>query len=78
MVSVKVLLNSLEKVKAFVSIVGKFDADMQMVSDKYVVDAKSIMGLFSMNLLEPMTLVIKADNPACVNVLDDIRPYVYG
>lgn len=78
MVSVSVLLNSLEKVKDFVSIVGKFDADMQMVSDKYVVDAKSIMGLFSMNLLEPMTLVIKADNPVCTNVLYDIRPYVYG
>ena len=78
MVSVRVLLNSLEKVKSFVSIVGKFDADMEIVSGKYIVDAKSIMGLFSMNLLEPMTLVIKADNPACVNVLDDIRPYVYG
>ena len=78
MVSVRVLLNSLEKVKSFVSIVGKFDADVQMVSDKYIVDAKSIMGLFSMNLLEPMTLVIKADNSVCVNVLDDIRPYVYG
>ena len=78
MVSVRVLLNSLEKVKSFVSIVGKFDADVQMVSDKYIVDAKSIMGLFSMNLLEPMTFVIKADNSVCVNVLDDIRPYVYG
>ena len=78
MVSVKVLLNSLEKVKDFVSIVGKFGADMQMVSGKYSVDAKSIMGLFSMNLLEPMTLVIKADNSVCTNVLYDIRSYVYG
>ena len=78
MISVRVLLNSLEKVKNFVSIVNKFDAEIQIVSDTYIIDAKSIMGLFSMNLLEPMTLVIKADNSACVNVLDDIRPYVYG
>ena len=54
----KVLLNSMDKVKCFVDTVTKFEADVDLVSGKYNVDAKSIMGIISLNLTRPIELVI--------------------
>ena len=45
MKSVKISLNSIDKVKAFVNEVTKFDSDFDLVSGRYVIDAKSIMGI---------------------------------
>ena len=47
MTSVEVSLNTIDKVKAFVNEVCKFEADFDLVSGRYVIDAKSIMGIFS-------------------------------
>lgn len=54
----KVLLNSMDKVKCFVDTVTKFEADVDLVSGKYNVDAKSIMGIISLNLTRPIEVVI--------------------
>ena len=54
----KVLLNSMDKVKCFVDTVTKFEADVDLVSGKYNVDAKSIMGFISLNLTRPIEVVI--------------------
>lgn len=48
MKTVKISLNSIDKVKAFVNEVTKFDAEFDLVSGRYVIDAKSIMGIFSL------------------------------
>ena len=45
MKTVKISLNSIDKVKAFVNEVTKFDAEFDLVSGRYVIDAKSIMGI---------------------------------
>ena len=50
MKTVKISLNSIDKVKSFVNEVTKYDYDFDLVSGRYVIDAKSIMGIFSLDL----------------------------
>ena len=58
MKTVKISLNSIDKVKAFVNEVTKYDAEFDLVSGRYVIDAKSIMGIFSLDLSKPIDLNI--------------------
>ena len=60
MKTVKICLNSIEKVKSFVNDITMFDADFDLVSGRYVIDAKSIMGIFSLDLSKPIDLNIHA------------------
>jgi phosphocarrier protein HPr len=50
----EVTLNSVEKVSAFVNLVSKVEDDIDLVSGRYVVDAKSILGIFSLDLSKPI------------------------
>ena len=50
MKTVKISLNSIDKVKSFVNEITKYDYDFDLVSGRYVIDAKSIMGIFSLDL----------------------------
>ncbi|MBR1629137.1 MAG: HPr family phosphocarrier protein [Lachnospiraceae bacterium] len=59
MKSVKVNINSIDKVKKFVNILTKYDGDFDLVSGHYVIDAKSIMGIFSLDLSEDLELVLQ-------------------
>ena len=56
MKTVKISLNSIDKVKSFVNDLTKFDTDFDLVSGRYVIDAKSIMGIFSLDLSKPIDL----------------------
>ena len=62
MKTVKISLNSIDKVKAFVNVVTKYDAEFDLVSGRYVIDAKSIMGIFSLDLSKPIDLNIHSEN----------------
>ena len=62
MKTVKICLNSIDKVKAFVNEVTKYDAEFDLVSGRYVIDAKSIMGIFSLDLSKPIDLNIHSEN----------------
>ena len=63
MTSVTVNINSIDKVKRFVSAITSFDNDFDLVCDRYVIDAKSIMGIFSLDISKPIDLNIhNADN----------------
>ena len=62
MKTVKISLNSIDKVKAFVNEVTKYDAEFDLVSGRYVIDAKSIMGIFSLDLSRPIDLNIHSEN----------------
>ena len=61
MKTVRISLNSIDKVKSFVNDLAKFDVDFDLVSGRYVIDAKSIMGIFRLDLSEPIDLNINAD-----------------
>lgn len=64
MKTVKISLNSIDKVKSFVNDITKFDCDFDLVSGRYVIDAKSIMGIFSLDLSKPLTLNVHNDDDA--------------
>lgn len=62
MKTVRISLNSIDKVKSFVNDLAKFDVDFDLVSGRYVIDAKSIMGIFSLDLSKPIDLNIHSEN----------------
>ena len=66
MKTVKISLNSIDKVKSFVNDITKFDSDFDLVSGRYVIDAKSIMGIFSIDMSVPVELSIHDENAAGV------------
>lgn len=61
MKTVQISLNSIDKVKSFVNDITKFDSDFDLVSGRYVIDAKSIMGIFSLDLSKPIDLNIHSE-----------------
>ena len=56
-----ILLNSINDVKNFVNTVNKYDFDVDLTSGRYVVDAKSIMGIFSLDLSKPIKVEVFSD-----------------
>lgn len=51
-----ILLNSIQDVKEFVNIVNKYDFEVDLISGRYAVNAKSIMGIFSLDLSKKILL----------------------
>ncbi|MCR4797085.1 MAG: HPr family phosphocarrier protein [Lachnospiraceae bacterium] len=74
MKTVKISLNSIDKVKSFVNIISQYDSDFDLISGRYVIDAKSIMGIFSLDLSQNIDLTIHADNDT--EILDSIREFI--
>ncbi|MCR5388676.1 MAG: HPr family phosphocarrier protein [Lachnospiraceae bacterium] len=74
MKTVTVLLNSIDKVKSFVNTISKYDVEFDLVSGRYVIDAKSIMGIFSLDLSKPIELKIHSDSVD--GILAAIEPYL--
>lgn len=75
MKTVTISLNSINKVKAFVNDITKFDSDFDLVSGRYVIDAKSIMGIFSLDLSKPIDLNIHSEDDVNA-ILDVLKPYL--
>lgn len=75
MKTVQISLNSIDKVKAFVNAISAFDFDFDLVSGRYVIDAKSIMGIFSLDLSKPIDLNIHSETDEAA-VLEAIKPYL--
>ena len=67
MKTVKISLNSIDKVKS--------DYDFDLVSGRYVIDAKSIMGIFSLDLSKPIDLNIHADDNV-EEIMEMLKPYL--
>jgi phosphotransferase system HPr-like phosphotransfer protein len=74
MKTVKISLNSIDKVKSFVNDITKFEYDFDLVSGRYVIDAKSIMGIFSLDLSKPIDLNIHTEGGA-EDVLEVLKQY---
>ena len=62
MQKVVISLNSIDKVKSFVNTISQYDFDFDLISGRYVIDAKSIMGIFSLDLSKPIDLNIHAED----------------
>ena len=74
MKSVNIKLSLAENVKSFVNIVNRYSYDVDLRAGRHVVDAKSILGIFSLDLSKPITMEIYTD--ACEDLLTDIKPFM--
>ncbi|MCI7323094.1 MAG: HPr family phosphocarrier protein [Lachnospiraceae bacterium] len=75
MQEVKISLKSINDVKQFVQTITMLDGDYDVISGKYIVDAKSILGLFSVDLSKPVTLRIEVEDAKMEEVLRAIETY---
>lgn len=75
MINVQISLNSIDKVKSFVNAITRFDFDFDLISGRYVIDAKSIMGIFSLDLSKPIDLAIHVENDID-EILEALKPYL--
>jgi hypothetical protein len=73
MVSFNIMLNSIADVKDFVNAMSKSVYDIDLVSGRYIVDAKSIMGIFSLDLTKPITVNVHCDE--CDSLIQEIGKY---
>ncbi|MCR4888245.1 MAG: HPr family phosphocarrier protein [Ruminococcus sp.] len=74
MTKATVSLQQINDVKDFVNIVMKYDFDIDLVSGRYAVDAKSIMGIFSLDLSKPIELNAHTDDAD--KFISDIAKYI--
>ena len=75
MKTVEICLDSIDKVKAFVNEITHFDTEFDLISGRYVIDAKSIMGIFSLDLSKPITLNIHAEKNID-EIMAAIKPFI--
>ena len=70
------VINNVNQITGRITNISKFDFDFDLVSGRYVIDAKSIMGIFSLDLSKPIDLNVHADGDALQTVLDVLAPYI--
>ena len=74
MKSINIKLSLAENVKTFVNTVNRYPYDMDLRAGRHVVDAKSILGIFSLDLSKPITLEVYTDE--CDDLMNDIKPFL--
>lgn len=74
MKSVSIKLNTIEDVRDFVNAVASTDTDIDLSSGRYIVDGKSIMGIFSLDLLNPVTLTAHSDD--CDELMKKLEKFI--
>ena len=75
MKTVQISLNSIDKVKSFVNAITQYEYDFDLISGRYGIDAKSIMGIFSLDLSKPIDLAIHAENNMD-EIMETLKPYL--
>mgnify|MGYP002519970499 FL=1 len=74
MTETTIRLKTLEDVRNFVNIVTRYDIDIDLSSGRYIVDAKSIMGIFSLDLLSPIKLTAHTDDAS--KLFEELKDYI--
>lgn len=69
-----IMLKSINDVKDFVNIVNRYDFDVDLTSGRYIVDAKSIMGIFSLDLSKPIKVEAHSDNTD--SFINEVKPFI--
>lgn len=75
MQKITLMLDSIDRVKSFVELVSRYPFEIDLISGRYTVNAKSIMGIFSLDLSKPIELNIHA-NDGAEEVLATLQPYL--
>ncbi len=71
-----VKLNSIEQVKEFVALTNKCAFDVDLMSGRYAIDAKSIMGIFSLDLAKPLKMIVHADDEQAADFADEAAKFI--
>ena len=74
MKTANIKLNTIEDVRDFVNVVASTDIDIDLSSGRYIVDGKSIMGIFSLDLLNPVTLTAHSDD--CDELMKKLEKFI--
>ena len=74
MKSVNIKLSLAENVKSFVNVVNRYPYDVDLRAGRHVVDAKSILGIFSLDLSKPITLEVYSDH--CEDLMEELKPFI--
>ena len=69
-----IMLSTINDVKMFVNTVSRYDFDVDLISGRYAVDAKSIMGIFSLDLSKPIDMEVRTDD--CKDFLSQIEGFI--
>lgn len=75
MKEIKVNLGSIEAVKEFVALTNSYPFDVDLISGRYAVDAKSIMGIFSLDLSKNLTLNVRANDAESAEFLERVQKF---
>jgi phosphotransferase system HPr-like phosphotransfer protein len=75
MKTINIKLSTIEDVRNFVNAATKCDADIDLESGRYIVDAKSIMGIFSLDLMKPIKMTVHSDDCNC-ELMKEIDKYI--
>lgn len=73
MKSIKISLEMAQRVKEFVNVTQSYPYEILLKSGKYVVDAKSILGIFSLDLSNPITVEVYEEN--CDELLERLKKF---
>lgn len=76
MKAVNIKLSLAENVKYFVNIANKYPYDLDLRVGRHVVDGKSILGIFSLDLSKPITLEVYSDH--CDDLMEELKPFIIG
>ena len=77
MKSVKIKLSTIEDIRNFVGILAKYSVDLDLKSGRYTVDARSLMGIFSLDLVNPVEFIVHSDDSAVTDaVFADIKNWL--
>ncbi len=71
-----VKLESIDDVKEFVGKTNRYPYDCDLVSGRYAVDAKSIMGIFSLDLSKPLKFVIHGEDGTDEDLVDEVSGFI--
>ena len=74
MKEIMIRLSTIQDVNQFVKIVAGADQDIDLSSGRYVVDGKSIMGIFSLDLMNPIKMSIHGDNVEAI--LEQVKSFI--
>ncbi len=74
MKSVNIRFTTIKDVQDFVKIVTRFDGDIDLISGRYIIDAKSIMGIFSLDLMNPIKL--ETNSASADALFAELKPFI--
>jgi len=77
MKKIQIKLVTIEDIRNFVNILAKYNIDLDLQQGRYIVDARSLMGIFSLDLLKPVDFAINSEDESIVNsVLNDVKAWI--